>query len=160
MDLYLHLREYDSAFFWARKYERIEIRETGGLKPDSFKGYIYIVRGLKKEADWNFKGTIELCNERIKFNNPFAQNKMAYGLLSAIYSMQGLKEKSLEYFKVMSSLKTVPVLVIIQIKVLPIYDFIRAEPEFIEMLQKMEKAYLSEHEKVKKILISRGIKPE
>jgi TolB-like protein/AraC-like DNA-binding protein len=161
MFLYLHLRDYNSAYFWARKYERIEIRETGRLKPDAFKGNIYLLRGMEKEAEWNFKGAIGLCKEQIKYNNFSAQHsKMVYGLLSAIYSMQGLKEESLANFKVMSSLKVVPILVIAQIKVLPAYDFIRAEPEFIEMLKKMEKAYLSEHEKVRKILISRGLEPE
>jgi TolB-like protein/AraC-like DNA-binding protein len=160
MDLWFHLGNNKTALEWAKKYEKIEMAVNGKIKPDSFRGYLYMINGEHDKAKWEFEGTKTLCNDRIKYNNPFAQERYVYGLLSAIYAMQGDKQKALDYFKEMTKRKTIGHLALIQAKNLPIYDNISAEPEFREMIQILENKYLEEHRKIRKLLISRGMEPE
>ena len=159
MDLWFHLGNNKTALEWAKKYEKIEMMVNGKIKPDSFRGYLYMDNGENDKAKWEFEGTKTLCNDRIKYNNPFAQERYVYGLLSAIYAMQGDKQMALDYFSEMTKRKTISHLALIQVKNLPIYDNISNEPEFREMIQILEKKYLEEHEKIKKLLIRKGLEP-
>ena len=45
------------------------------------------------------------------------------------------------------------------LKTNPMFDNVRQEPEFQKIARELEKKYLEEHEKIKKLLISKGLEP-
>lgn len=71
--------------------------------------------------------------------------------------MEGNKEKALEELRIMVDVENFSHLIIIQLKVLPLWDNIREEPEYQKILKMAEANYQKEHDKVEKLLIREGI---
>jgi hypothetical protein len=46
-----------------------------------------------------------------------------------------------------------------ELKTNPMFDNVRQEPEFQKITRELEKKYLEEHEKITKLLISKGLEP-
>lgn len=158
---YYHMREIDSAFFWTQKIEQIATNTNQEITPNIVIGNLYLLKGFKVEGDRNINGALDICNEELNSNNRFAQNKYAYGLLSGIYSVKGEKRKALHFLKLMEEeKKIVGRLVIKQLEVMPMYDNIRNEPEFTEVLNQLKAKYQKDHERARKIIISNGMEPE
>jgi hypothetical protein len=56
--------------------------------------------------------------------------------------------------------RTVTLTFIKDLKTNPMFDNVRQDPEFQKIARELEKKYIEEHEKIKKLLIRRGLKPE
>jgi hypothetical protein len=54
---------------------------------------------------------------------------------------------------------SVPLNFVNDLKTNPMFDYVRNEPEFQKITSELEKKYLEEHEKIKKLLISRELEP-
>jgi hypothetical protein len=46
-----------------------------------------------------------------------------------------------------------------ELKTNPMFDNVRNEPDFQKITRELEKKYLEEHERIKKLLISKGLEP-
>ena len=72
--------------------------------------------------------------------------------LAIVYSIMGEKRKALDNLKMLKNRKKGYIWLVTDLKYYPCFDFIRNEPEFIEVLKDVEAKYQAEHERVQKWL--------
>ena len=72
--------------------------------------------------------------------------------LAAFYVLRGEKEKALEYLRILNQKKLIPFWRIGVIKLDEIFDSIRDDPEFQQIVRDMEAKYQAEHERVRQWL--------
>lgn len=156
---YYHARDFESAFFWAKKFRKAEKEILEVNFPDPKIAHLYLLNGLPDSAEILFNLAIEQCYEQQNSNVPIAQGKVNFVRLAGIYSVKGENKKALEFIKLYADRKDMNWWVLTQLKIMPLYDNIRYEPEYVEFIKNMESLYLKQHEKVKKLLISKGMEP-
>jgi tetratricopeptide (TPR) repeat protein len=119
-------------------------------------GYAYWVNGFKEEAKSYFNTGIELHNDMLE-SDRFRSNFILYFDLAAIYAFLGDKEKAFENLRLFNRSQRMPFYMIKDIKNDPMFDSIRDEPEFQQIVQDVEAKYQAEHERVRKWLEEQGM---
>jgi TolB-like protein len=135
-----------------------ELRVLGRTKINSMQriGYVYWKNGFKDSADYYFNEQIKYCNDAIRLGRPYGQN-FAYYDLAGVYAFMGNKIKVYENLKNFNQGPFGQVLWIVKfIKIDPLFNSIRNEPEFRRILAEMESKYQAEHERVRKWLEEQG----
>lgn len=114
---------------------------------------------MKEKADYHFKGSIKQAEKEIKLNSANARSYNSHFNLALIYAIINDKQKSLQYLGMIKESRSIPLNFINELKTNPMFDNVRQEPDFQKIIRELEKKYLEEHEKIKKLLISRGLEP-
>jgi TolB-like protein len=121
-------------------------------------GYVYFKNGYKKEAEYYFEKQIEYCNGQIKLNRPWAQELYPYYDLAGVYAFKGNKVKAYKNLKIYNQRKEPEGLWMVSlIKTDPLFNSIRNEPEFQQIVRDVEARYQANHESVKKLLKEQGM---
>ncbi|MFN8254477.1 MAG: hypothetical protein U0W24_02230 [Bacteroidales bacterium] len=120
--------------------------------------YAYLKNGYQKEATYWFDKEKKFCLESIEKNKLTIGKSMAeYYDLAGVYAMEGNKEKSIKYLNmIVNQLKIFPLGWVSLIKHDPLFDSMRDEPEFQQIVKVMESKYNAEHERVRKWLEEQG----
>jgi TolB-like protein/Tfp pilus assembly protein PilF len=119
-------------------------------------GYAYWKNGYKKEAKYYFDKQMEYCNNLIKSDRPYAQLFYTYYDLAAIYAFRGDKDKAYENLKIFNQRQRIQLWMVNLIKHDPLFNSIRNEPEFQQIVRDVEVKYQAEHERVRKWLEETG----
>ena len=115
-------------------------------------GYAYAKNGLTKKAEYYFNKQIEYCNEAIRSGLPYG-NSTAYYDLAGVYAYRGDKIKAYENLRIFNQRTGRYFLWIVRyIKLDPLFNGIRNEPEFQKITKEMDAKYKAEHERVGKWL--------
>jgi hypothetical protein len=80
--------------------------------------------------------------------HPF-QDFTTFHSLAAIYTFLGDKDKASEYLRLFNQRQRMPLYMIKEIKNNPLFDDIRDEPEFQQIVRDVEEKYQAEHERVR-----------
>jgi len=90
----------------------------------------------------------------IDLNRPYARRRLyAYYDLAAVYAFRGEKDKAYENLRIFNRNKRMPLWVVDAIKISdPLFDSIREEPEFQQIVRDIEAKYQAEHERVRQWL--------
>jgi len=143
-----------------RKLEEKILLVADSIPPNYYVyGYTYLKNGMKEKADYHFKGSIKRAEDEIKLNSANARTYDSHFNLALIYAILNDKQKSLQYLGMIKKSRSVPLNFINDLKTNPMFDNVRKEPEFQKITRELEKKYLEEHEKIKKLLISKGLEP-
>jgi TolB-like protein len=156
---YLLRRQYRESLRYYRKYvERIKTSPEGFVLGSEHRiGLAYWENGDKKEGEFYFNKQIEDCNKVIKLGRFQSQKLFTYYDLAAVYAFLGEREKAYENLKVFNQRKIMAFWASSLIKVDPLFDSIRNEPEFQQIVRDIETKYQAEHERVRKWLEEQGI---
>ena len=120
-------------------------------------GYAYWQNGYKQEAEDYFKELIKNCDRAIKLNRTyFGQILFSYYDLAGVYAFLGDKDKAYKNLRVFNQIQRVPLTMSILIKIDPLFNSIRNEPEFQQIAKDIEAKYQAEHERVRKWLEEQG----
>jgi TolB-like protein/Tfp pilus assembly protein PilF len=119
-------------------------------------GYAYYLNGFWEEADFYFDKQIEYCNNAIKLGRWYSQNLNTYYDLASVYAVKGEKEKALENISLLNQYKISPLWMVTFLKNDPLFDNIRDEQGFKQVVTDMESKYQAEHERVRKWLEEQG----
>jgi len=120
-------------------------------------GYAYWRNGFKDSADYYFNKQVEYCNVAIRLGRPYGQN-FAYYDLAGVYAFMGNKIKAYENLKSFNQCPFGQVLWIVKyIKIDPLFNSIRDEPEFQQIVREIDAKYQAEHERVRKWLEEQGM---
>jgi TolB-like protein/Tfp pilus assembly protein PilF len=119
-------------------------------------GYSCWQNGYKKEAEYYFSEQINYCNRMIDLNRLFAQRLYPYYDLAGVYAFRGDKEKAYKNLRIFNQRKTQSLWMVTLIKNDPLFNSIRNEPEFQQIVRDVETRYQAEHERVKKWLEETG----
>ena len=115
-------------------------------------GYAYWINGFKEEAKYYYNTVLEIYDEMLeKGRHPF-QDFTSFHSLAAIYTFLGDKDKASEYLKLFNQRQRMPLYMIKEINNNPLFDSIRDEPEFQQIVKDVEAKYQAEHERVRKWL--------
>jgi TolB-like protein/tetratricopeptide (TPR) repeat protein len=120
-------------------------------------GYSYWQNGYKKEAEYCFDEQINCCNSMINLKRKYAQTLYPYYDLAGVYAFRGDKEKSYENLRIFNKRKTESLWMVMLIKTDPLFNSIRNEPEFQQIVIDVERKYKTEHERVRKWLEENGM---
>jgi AraC-like DNA-binding protein/TolB-like protein len=153
-------RDFTKALETGLILEEKLLSRAGSVSPDfRVAGYTYLKNGMKEKADYHFKGSIKRAEDEIKLNSINARSYTSHFNLALIYAILNDKQKSLQYLEMIKKSPSVPLNFINDLKTNPMFDNVRNEAEFQKISSELEKKYLEEHEKIKKLLIRHGLEP-
>jgi tetratricopeptide (TPR) repeat protein len=153
---YILLRDYKNANKYLIALENEFSRTGKDFKPEIFSGYIYLKNGEPKKADYHLKGSAKELLKDIESNGIDAQQFYSHWNLAKIYSIMGEKRKALDNLKMLKNRKKDYSFLALYLNHFPFFDFIRDEPEFIEVLKDVEAKYQAEHDRAGKLLKEHG----
>jgi len=155
-----YLREYDKALkVMIRLEKETEKRGISPYATSYIHGYTYLKNGMNDKANPFFEGAIKNFEEQIKYSSWEAKLYYSHFCLAQIYAALNNKQQSMNYLGLMKKATSTPKIFIYGLKNDPMFDNVRSEPEFQKITRELEKKYLEEHEKIKKLLISKGLEP-
>jgi TolB-like protein len=120
-------------------------------------GYAYWENGYKKEAEYYFSKQIEYCNNAIKLGRKNRNKLFSYYDLACVYAFRGEKEKAYEYLRNLNQMKVAPLWLVTFIKHDPLFNSIKDESEFKQIVIDVEAKFKAEHERVRKWLEEQGM---
>ena len=143
------------------KYYKIwfdKISSLGQFDPGSMHriGYAYWVNGFRKEAEYYFNKQIDYCNRIIKSGRPGIVENYTYYDLAAVYAFRGNKSAAYTSLKLFNRGQVFPLWLVTLIKNDPLFDSIKKEQAFQQIVREVEAKYQTEHEKVRKWLSDQG----
>ena len=155
---YARLGQYEEALKYYKKYiERLKtqgrLSEIDGINV----GYVYWQNGKKEEAEYYFKfaQTKDLirANELKRLGSVARYN---YYDLATIFAFRGEKDEAFRNLRIFNQIQRVPLWIATSIKNIPLFDSIRSEPEFQQIVKEVETKYQAEHERVRKWIEEQG----
>jgi TolB-like protein len=114
-------------------------------------GYVYWVNGYRKEAEYYFDKQLESSNRWIK-TFTLKDNFGDFYQLAEVYAFRGDKDKAFENLKLFNQKKRFEMGWVYRIKINPLFNNIRKEPEFQQIVRDVESKYQAEHDRVSRWL--------
>ena len=152
--------KYDESLTYYKKYiEKLKDRGQLPINESHRIGHSFWENGYKKEANYYFDKQIEYCNNDIKYGGQYATGKYAYYDLAGVYAFRGDRRKAYENLRIFKQ-KEAPSKIADFIKIDPLFDSIRDDLEFQQIVRDLEAKYQAEHERVKKWLEEQGMLKE
>ncbi len=121
--------------------------------PDQIEGLAFIMlqNGQTEKADSIFSEAIKSINHPLK--TMYSELHVPNIRLASVYSAMKEKEKAMEYLR---ANKSTHLLALTILKSSPLFDNIRNEPEFQEIVKEMETKHQKLHKQVGKFLREEG----
>ena len=148
--------DFERAYKYVVAMENEYSKAGRKIEPYIPSGYVYLKRGDTKKAEYHLKGCEQMyLNDTISLwnNKPLIQNFY----LATVYSIMGDKRKTLDNLKMLKNKKRDFIRWVTCLNAYPCFDFIRDDPEFIEVLNDVEAKYQAEHDRVGKLLKEKGL---
>jgi len=120
-------------------------------------GYVYWESGYMEESEYYFNKQLDECNNVIKSGRPWSQLYYTYYDIAGIYAFRGEKDKAYENLRIFNQRKVESLWMLSLIKNDPLFNNIRNEPEFQQIVRDVEAKYQAEHERVRKWLEEQGM---
>jgi TolB-like protein/AraC-like DNA-binding protein/Tfp pilus assembly protein PilF len=155
---YILLGKYNESLKYYKKY--FEKSKAQGVLSISYMhriGYAYWKNGYKSEAEYYFDKQIEYCKNAIKLGRKNRNQLFSYYDLACVYAFRGEKGEAYENLRNLNQIKVAPLWLVTFIKHDPLFDSIKDDPEFQQIVIDIEAKYNKEHERVKKWLEDQGM---
>jgi hypothetical protein len=120
-------------------------------------GYAYWQNGYKEEAEYYFNETIKNCSRIIELKRSWGQKLYSYYDLASAYAPKGEKDKAYKNLRIFNQIQRTTLWMVTCIKDDPLFNSIRNEPEFQQIVKDIEAKYQAEHERVRKWLEEQGM---
>ena len=135
---------------YMRKYENaLKDHRTDDPTWTIWIGHAYWVNGFKERAKNYFDEGLRYHQELLKLQRHHVQNLFIYRKLAAIHAFRGNTDKAFEYLRCMNRSQRFPLFLIKDFKNDPLFNGIRHELEFQEIVKDIETKCEAEHERVR-----------
>ena len=152
---YMFLGQHEESLKYFKKWlERSETLSDETLFGTHRVGWAYWQNGYKEEADYYFNELIRYC-DRLKKMGRYDPFRPAYDL-AAVYAFMGDREKAYENLRLWAKMPSCQLWWLLYLKNDPLFDSIRNEPEFQQIVRDYESKYQAEHERVRKWMEEHG----
>jgi len=142
--------QYEEAFEYYKKKARISEEDNwSSLNSTHRIGFSFWMVGEKDIAQKYFDKQIEIGENSIAKGREISGTKEAHYDLAATYAFLGQKDKAYQYLEEFDKVKTYPIWWVTLIKNDPLFESIRNEERFQEIVRNVEKKYQAEHSRVK-----------
>ena len=150
------LKNYEEAYDYSLKFievvDSVLVRISGSMP---LIGYAFWQVGKQDEAKYYFNEQIRHSLENIRLN------RMIFGsdhdVLARVYSILGEKEKAYHYLDEFNKKSFFSIWSIDDVKRNPMFNSLRDDERFQQIMQKMEAKYQREHERVRDWLEEEGM---
>lgn len=134
------------------------LKSTGQIRPGGLNriGFVFLENNFKIEAEALFAEQQKQCEESIKMKRVYASSLNAYYDLAANYAIKGEKKKAYDNLRIWSDVKAFPFWCVVLIKNDPLFDSLRNEHEFQDIMKEVGDKYQAEHERMKKWIEEKG----
>ena len=137
-------------------YKKLETEKevSEWLNSNQFQrlGYVYWQLGMKKEANFYFDERIRTCIKENELGRLGSKQHYTYYDLAGVYAFRGEKDQALENLRIFNQKRIMPKWMVTLIQNDPMFNSIRDEPEFQQILSDVEAKYQAEHERVRQWL--------
>ena len=150
---YSWLGQYkESLKYFKMWFERLNTQ--GALTTNNMHriGYAYWQNGNKEKAEYFFNEQIKINNRMNELKRPGGLGLNTYYDLATVYAFRGEKEKAYKNLRIYNQSQRIPLFMAMTIKTDPLFNSIRNEPEFQQIVRDVEAKYQAEHERVRKWL--------
>lgn len=155
---YLFMRQGNEVLKYYKRFDdRAKALGDLNLIGNHRLGYGYWKTGNIKEAERCFSDQKKYCEESIKLRRFYSYTGSANYDLAGVYAFMGEKEKAYESLKLFNKPQICSCLWVTNINSDPMFDSIRNEPEFQQIIKSIASKYQSQHERVKKWLEEQGM---
>jgi TolB-like protein/Tfp pilus assembly protein PilF len=139
---------------YLKKREQIlKNRNSSDSSASSRLGYAYLMNGFEEEAKYHLDAGIERLIKTLEMGQHVLSREMdTYYGLAASYAAMGDKDKAYENLRSMIQFERMSLWISGNIKDDPLFDSIRDEPEFQQIVRDVEAKYQAEHERVRQWL--------
>jgi TolB-like protein/Flp pilus assembly protein TadD len=150
---YMYLGQYEESLkYYKEWFEELKALGIRSINDMSRIGYVYWLNGYKEEANYYFNEQINFCNRSIELGRLYAKQLWAYYDLAGVYAFRGEKDKAFENLRFFNQKQRMGRWLVTHFKHDPLFDSIRNEPEFQQIVSEVEAKYQAEHERVGKWL--------
>ncbi len=152
LDQFEEYLEYYKKF--DKRVKNFDLSNTGWI----FRiGHAYWINGFKEKAEYYFNIDLEFLDKQSELGRHPYQDLHTFYWRACIYAFLGDRDKAFENLRVVNQRERMPIWIIPNTKHDPLFDSIRDEPEFQQIVEDMEAKYQAEHERVRKWLEEQGI---
>jgi TolB-like protein len=152
---YMFLGEYEKSLaYFLRFIEKDKITAFWTERNGRHRiGAAFWQNGFKEEAQQYFDQQLDYCYRSIELGRAYANQELyAYYDLAATYAFMGEKEEAFENLRIFNQKEIYCLWMVTWIKNDPLFDNIRDEPEFQQIVRDVESKHQAEHERVRKWL--------
>jgi TolB-like protein/Tfp pilus assembly protein PilF len=150
---YMYVEQNEESFNyikeWIKKLENLGIHSINNMHRI---GYIYWLNGYKQEADFYFNEQIKYCNRSNELGRMYSTLYWSYYDLAGIYAFKGEKDMAFKNLRIFNQKQRIGRWMVTLINDDPLFNSIRDETEFQQIVHEVEAKYQAEHERVKKWL--------
>lgn len=150
---YMFAGEFSKALKFYRKVEGNEL-ELNDLHRIA---YVYSRNGMAKEASRFFRKQEDVCRQMIELERPAAKSLYTYYDLAGVYAFLGEKEKALENLRIFNKRTKQSGWMVTLIQDDPLFDSIRGEAEFQQIVQDVKSKYTEDYNRVRAWLFEQGL---
>jgi TolB-like protein/Tfp pilus assembly protein PilF len=154
----MFLNQFKESLKYYKKYVEI-LKALGTFTNNDMHriGWAYWENGYKKEGEDYFNKQLEYSKNDIELKRPWGQKLYPYYDMAGVYAFRGDKEKAYKNLRIFNQRKTESLWMVTLIKNDPLFNSIRNEPEFQQIVRDVEAKYQAEHERVRKWLEEQGM---
>ena len=177
---YLFLRDFEKSLFYYQKYfeslkkqpYQIDFqteynflfnnnKHSNSIGHDIFPlmhaTYLYGLTQNKTIYNIHKKAMLDNLEKHIEYNTLWHQSNLCFFEMGCFYASINENEKTIENLKKLIKGKVNPVWLVNYLKDEPMLDGLKNDPEFLDILKKVEINYQNERKKVEKILLEKGM---
>ena len=158
-DYYSQMGQYKESLVYFNKWIKgSEVQGNEWVKHNMHRlGYVYSQNGNKEAAKYYFDEQINFCIRSIELGRQYAQILYAYYDHAGVYAFRGERDKAYENLRIFNKKPIMSFWMVSLIKTDPLFNSIRGEPEFQQIVRDVEAKYEAEHERVRKWLEEQGM---
>ncbi len=151
------LGQYEESLEYFKKYEVLNTLKIVDPREEDIRdkfriGYAYWMNGFKEEGEHYIDEGLKFYTRMLELNRISHRDFSTLYGFAAAYTFQGEREKAYEYLRLVSQKQKMTKWMINDIKNDPIFDNIRNEADFQQILHDIEAKYQAENERVMKWL--------
>lgn len=150
---YLELRQFDQAFpLYSRYFSGLDISGDLDVNDMNRMGYVLWMLGKKEEAQHYFQEMISHCKRHIILNTTYGRNGASFDI-AGVYAFLGEKDSAYYYLEMFSKTDGQTAYLIAMLQELdPLFEPVRREERFRQLLGPMEAKYQAERERLRQWL--------
>ena len=148
---YLDLEQYEQAYpYYARYFSRLDNSGLLDVNDMNRMGYLLWRLGKKEEALHYFQEMIAQCKQHIRMDTGYGR-ALANFDLAGVYAFLGEKDSAYHYLEIFQETNAQNAYPVYMLKKLdPLFEPIRKEKRFQQLVKQMEAKYRAERERVRK----------
>ena len=154
---YSLLDNSEESFEWLKRYEAIQFKSGYNISSGTFWGtfrlaHAYCANGFMEKANYYLTEGLALYDKMLELNRHYDADILTFYYLAALYAFQGNKEKAYEYLIQLNNWRGKPLWIIPCLNYDPMFDSLREESQFQQIVSDVEAKYQAEHERVRQWL--------